>query len=111
MRHARVVRVLRELLLQNLCRLEIARVALVRQRLRSREIQGVEDLRFVIGGIARRERLERLGARLLAGSLRLFRPILIVGGDGVDVVALALGLRTDPAPLLDRRLGPLGPLR
>ena len=111
MGHARVVRVLRELLLQDVCSLEIGHVALVRQQLRPCEIQGVEDLGFVIAGITGRQRLERLGARLLAGSLWAVRPVLVVGGDRLDVITLALGLRADPASLVDRALRSLGSLR
>jgi len=47
----------------------------------------------------------------LARALGSIRPVFVVGGDGLEIVALSGRLRADlPAPI-DRRLRALGPLR
>ena len=61
MRDPRMVRIFRELGLEDLGRLEIGGVGLVRLGLGAGEIQRVEDLRFVVLRIALGERLVRLG--------------------------------------------------
>ena len=106
-----MVGVLGELLLQHAGRRQVRRVALIGLRLRSREVERVEDLRLVVARILGRERFERAGPIQLARALWTVRPVLVVGRDGVDVVALALGLGADLSALIDRGLRPLGPLR
>ena len=62
-RDARMVGMLRELLLEDAGRLEVRGVRLVGRGLRRREVQRVEDLRLVVIRVFRRERLVGLGAR------------------------------------------------
>src|SRR6266536_3292744 len=79
--------------------------------LASRAPVGVEDLCLVVVRIARGQRLEGTGAIELARALGSIRPVFVVGGDGLEIVALSGRLRADlPAPI-DRRLRALGPLR
>ena len=102
--HAGVIRVLPELLLQDRRRLEVRRVGLVRLRLRARDVERREDLRFVVGRVARRERLVRLRARCLPVLLRARREVPVVRRHRFDVVALALRLRADAPSFVDRGL-------
>ena len=105
-----MVGILLEFLLEDGGRFEVGRIALVGLRLRPGEVERVEDLRFVVRGVTLGQPFVRLGARSLALFLRARREVLVVGRDGFDIVALALGLRTDAASLVDRRLRLLGPL-
>ena len=109
-RDAGMVGILPEFVLEDGGRLEIRRVGLVGLRLRPGEVERVEDLRLVVGRVALGQRLVGLGARGLPLLLGARREVLVVGGDGFDVVALALGLRADAASLVDRRLCLLGAL-
>ena len=110
MRDPRMVRIFRELGLEDLGRLEIGGVGLVRLGLRAGEIQRVEDLRFVVLRIALGERLVRLGPALLPRTLRAVRKVRVVRCDRFEVVAFALRLRADLSSLVDRRLSNLGAL-
>ncbi len=110
-RDARMVGMLGELPLEDVGRGQIGPVALVGQRLGAGEIERVEDLGLVVGRVARGQRLERAGPVELSRALGTVRPIVPVGGHGLDVVALALGLGADLPALIDRRLRSLGPLR
>jgi hypothetical protein len=95
-----MVGVLPELTLEDGGRLEVRRIGLVGLRLRAGVVMREEDLRLVVGGVALRQRLVGLGARDLALLLGARREVLVLGGDGFDVVALALGFCADPAPLI-----------
>ena len=110
MRDPRMVRIFRELGLEDLGRLEIGGVGLVRLGLGAGEIQRVEDLRFVVLRIALGERLIRLGPALLPRTLRAVRKVRVVRCDRFEVVAFALRLRADLSSLVDRRLSNLGAL-
>src|SRR2546425_7893073 len=90
---------LRELLLERLGRLQVGLVALIRERLRRGDVQRAEDLRLVVVRITRGQRLERARAVRLARALGLVGPVLVVGPDRVDVVALVRRLRADLSPL------------
>ena len=103
-----MIGVLHELLLEDVGRGQVGLVGLVGERLRPREVQRVEDLRLVVGRVAGGQRLEGLRAVLLARALRAVGPVFVVGGDRLDVVALARGLGPDPAPLVDGGLRALG---
>src|SRR4029450_11558077 len=93
-----------ELLFEDRGRLKIGGIGLVGLCLRAGEIERVEDLRLVIIGIAGSKPLVRLRARHLPGGLGAVGPVLVVGGDGLDVVALALGRGADLPRLFDRLL-------
>ncbi len=95
-RDARMVGVLGELLLEDAGRLEVRGIRLVGRGLRRGEVERVEDLRFVVVRVLRRERLVGLRARELALALTAVGEVLVVGGDRLEVVALALGF----APIL-----------
>jgi hypothetical protein len=82
--------------------LRYAEYGLVALRLRSGQVQRGEDLRLVVLGILLRQGVEGLRARELAGPLAAIGEVGVVGGDRLDVVALALGLGADAAALLDR---------
>ena len=103
MRNAGMVRLALEDRLEDRRALELLGVGLVARRGRNVEGDRVVDLRLVVVGIFRRQRLHRLEISLHA------RPILdlvVVGiehGERVDVVALALALGADRLGLLDRR--------
>lgn len=58
-----MVGILLELVLEDGGRLEVCRVGLVGLRLRPGGVERVEDLRFVVSGVALSERLVCLGAR------------------------------------------------
>jgi hypothetical protein len=111
MGHARMVGILRELLFQRRSRLQVGGVALVGLRLGAGDVQGREDLRLVVFGVAGGQRFEGLGTRQLARPLGLVGKVGVVTCDGLDVVALALRLGAHPPPLLDRRHGHLRGLR
>ena len=106
-----MLRVLLELLLEDPRGLEPRGVGLVALQLRAGEVDRVEDLRLVVLRVLRGERLVRLGARELPLALAAAREILVVGRDGLEIVALALGLRAHLAALVDRPLRRLGVLR
>ena len=91
-------------------RLEVRGIRLVGRGLRRGEVERVEDLRFVVVRVLRRERLVGLRARQLALALAAVGEVLVVGGDRLEVVALALG-RAHLASLVDRFLRQLGVLR
>ena len=84
--------------------LQVGRVGLVGLRLGRRGVQRREDLRLVVGGVARGECVEGLRPRRLPGPLGLAREISVVRGDGLDVVLLALRSHLHAAALIDRGL-------
>ena len=90
-----------ELFFQGRGGLEVGRVRLIRLRLCGRGIQRTENLRFVVIRIPGGERLEGLGARLLTRTFGTRRKILVVRGNRLDVIALALSLRRDAPSLID----------
>ena len=110
-RHAGVVGILLELGFEYRGRLQVGGVRLVGLRLRPGDVEGREDLRLVVGGIALGKRLVGIGACDLTLPLRSRRKVLVIGCHGLDVVALTLRLRADAAALVDRRLCLLRALR
>src|SRR5450755_1391207 len=111
MRHAGMVGILLEFLLEDRGRLEVCGIGLVGLRLSSGCVEGGEDLRLIVIGVSFGQRLVGLGARRLPLFLGARREVLVVGRNSFDVIALALGLRADAASLIDRRLCLLGALR
>ncbi len=103
-RHARMVRILRELLLEDRRRLEGIRVGLVRGLLDGDQVERIEDLRLVVLRILGGERLIGLGARKGALALVAVRIVFPVGRDRFEIVLLALRLGAHLAALVDRRL-------
>ena len=102
MRHARMLGILRVELFQyrrGLALVGVVKISLRRSRLQR---QRVIHPRFVVVGVANRDLLHRL---LVGGQARNdieLVVIAIVSADGIDPVALALGLRAECARLVDR---------
>ena len=82
--------------------LELVRVGLVRRRRRHVQRQGIVHLRFVVVRIALRQLLHRLHIGLYARAVVGFVVAGVEHGKRIDVVALALRLRTDGLSLLER---------
>ena len=101
---SRVVGVAGKLPLQHRRGLQRDRIGVIGQRLRRGQIECGEDLRFVVGRIAGGQSRECLGAGLLARGFRACLPRLVVRGDGVEVIALALGRCHDPVALCKHRV-------
>src|SRR6185295_8736535 len=87
-RYARMIGILDELFLQDRSGFQVGRKGLLRLGLGAGDVERAENLRFVVIRVAGGQFLKRPGARLLARSFRAGRKILVVGGDGFDVVAL-----------------------
>src|SRR5215475_2189828 len=80
---------------------------LISRRLRGRQVEGGEDLRFVVLGEALRQRLEGLGQRFDACAVGTLREPVVVLRDRLDEGAFTLGLGPDRAPADYRLLRPL----
>jgi len=106
-----MVGILLEFVLEDGGRPEVCGVGLVGLCLRPGGVEREEDLRLIVGGVAFGQRLVGIGARGLPFFLWARREVLVVRRNGLEVVALALGLRADAASLIDRRLGLFGALR
>ena len=106
MRDARMVRIFGEHRLQDRGRASIGGIGLIGLGLRSGEIQRVEDLGFVVGGVTRRQSLVRLGPGLLARAFGPVRPIAPVLGDGLEIIFLPLRFRARLPPFGHGRDGP-----
>ena len=105
-----MVGILLEFRLEDGSRLQIGRIGLVGLRLRPGDVERREDLRLVVAGVFPGQRLVGLGTGDLPLLLGTCREVLVVGRDGFDVVALALGLCADAASFIDRHLRLLGAL-
>ena len=105
-----MIRVLRELGIEDRRRFQGARIAFVPQRLACREIERAENLRLIVVVVAGGQGLERIGKRAHAGCLRPLGEAFVKRRDRLDIVAFALRLGADRAPALDGSNGALGVL-
>ena len=99
-----MVGILSELLFQYRCCFKRRCVGLIGSGLRPDEVERVKNLRLITVRIATSELLVSLSARLDRRRFTMTSRILLVGCGRFDIVAFALGLRTDPATLVNCRL-------
>ena len=90
-----------ELLLQDRRRLQVGGIGLVGLLLRAAEVERIEDLRFVVLRVFRRQLLIGLGAGNLPLALGAFVEVLVIRGHRLEVVAFALRLRAHLAAAFD----------
>src|SRR6202030_2948732 len=100
---AGMARLAQEDRLEDRSALELHRIGLVARRRRDVELDGIENLRFVVTRISLRHAFHGLELGEPAGAMVDFVEVGIERGHRIDEVALALRLRADCLALLDRR--------
>ena len=95
MRHAGVLRLALGDHLQDCRALELAGIGLVGRRSRGIERERIIDLRFVIIGIALRQRFHGFDVGLHAGAVIDLVVVGVHGAKRIQIVALTLGLGAD----------------
>src|SRR5258708_38486215 len=101
MRDTGMIRVLLEFSFEDAGAAHRSLEGLVGRRLRRDQVDRREDLSLVIVRILLRQCVERVGERAQPRAVWALGEFVVIGGDRLDIAALALGLGADGAALRD----------